>query len=140
MTSKSYQGRLSIYISGNFSNENMVLTIEDGSSRTQFIEVRIKSAKLMAALAGRSDMPCEFQLTADNVGKIAESKTVIVTIPYGRDADRSEVQRAVEAYQVDGWMARESDVSNHHNLIHGSLVNGYAKVRVIYERFTEALE
>jgi len=110
MSDKTHSGKLNIV----HFDTHVEITVEDGSSHTRFIEIHVSPEMLMRALTCHGDMPCEFILRPDNVSKIAEHKRVFVRVL--RDATKVEKVAALRVLEVDGWIAREEDIFNHHNL------------------------
>jgi hypothetical protein len=110
--------------------EVISVEVTDEKSGTQFLSLEIPLAEFAKALTlGSGD--CEFELRPKNVGKTHEYKEEIVPVadnyvPY----DKRELAAiaVVAPFEVDGWVARLSDVFNNHR----RTPNGY---RVTFHRY-----
>lgn len=116
-------GKISIFRVHGGSDETRAspirIEITDEISGITFLEVRMSLEGFANALMSHSYENCGFTLRAQNVGKKRELKEEKVPISkedrYTRGNQESEVAKRILApYEVDGWMARESDLFNHH--------------------------
>lgn len=126
-----------ISISRTHSNKRddyVSISLEDGSSRCLIVEIEISLLMFADALFSRGDCTCKATVYRDSpVGAVLETKTVVIPtsdrFPYGKPTAK-EIAKALSPYEVDGWMARESDLTNGHN----SAVGG---MRVNFHRFVD---
>lgn len=92
------------------------ISLEDENSYTRFLDVDIDFEQFGNVVTGQSDRPCDIELRGlDLLGKKHEHK--IEFIKFFRDADKEENNKVIDAYEVDGWEARRSDLKNHHNYV-----------------------
>lgn len=114
------------------------ITVEDATSKVEFLEVSLTMEQFALAVTGIGCVPCAIDLRGiENVGKQRETKTEQVFIP---DHDLSERDKiavaAVMKHEVDGWRARREDATNHHN--YAGRVEGGTLQRVHFSRFVTA--
>jgi hypothetical protein len=113
------------------STDRMEIAIEDKLSGTQFLRAELSAHDLMLALTGQGNIPIVFELRAHNVGKKAEHKTEWVPVPQFHPTDQ-EIDAALNPFEQDGWVARRSDLGNHH--CHEGTDEGH-KYQVAFTRF-----
>lgn len=90
----------------------------DRSSRTRFFLATMSYKEFMAALVGRGDRPCEFELATDYVGLMYKHEQRDVFVPDGEFARRrARALAAVEKLESDGWVGRVEDALNDHRLV-----------------------
>lgn len=110
------KGTLSISrISGGGEADEIRVTVRDESSGIEFVEARMSLEQFAQTMFGSRESECSFTLRGvDLVGSIAENKTELV--PYDLFKDRSEKAqaKALKPFEVDGWVARGTDISNNH--------------------------
>lgn len=99
---------------------------EDEASSSRFLVATTTPENLGLAITGKSELPCDFELRPDLVGKIREHKRELVPRP--DDATESSMKVALAPFEVDGWRGHLPD-----------LTNGHKTRRVDGERFQEVL-
>jgi hypothetical protein len=123
---KTLKGNLSV--SAPFSSpkvDYVVISLEDESSGTRFVEARIKYADFAKALVGNSQAPMEFELYADHVGEQYEFEQREVFVPESPFDERETcAQAAVKLVEADGWAGEWKDALNHRRYIRGATVDG----------------
>ncbi len=102
--------------------------MEDDSSGVTFIEAELSLEDFAKVLTGLGHVSCNFELHAQNVGKTREVKSEIVPLEDKYRATDEQRQEALKPFEVDGWKARERDISNHHNYSDKG-------VKVVFTRF-----
>lgn len=91
------------------------ISIEDDSSSVTFLEVLMSLEDFALALTGQGYIDCNFELQGiQNVGKIRETKTELVSLANPFRATDEERLDALKPFEVDGWTARFQDIENHH--------------------------
>jgi hypothetical protein len=136
MKTKFRPGKIHIGRPSGHGDEYICIEVTDASSGVQFVEVHVPLAEFSRALTSMySD--CEFDLRgAHLVGTKAENKTVFV--PYKRafkNDESREVQAALKPFLVDGWYAREGDMTNGHR---SEVRNGIAGQNVTLFRHVDS--
>lgn len=123
-------GHITIGRIGYKDSDAIHIRIEDDTSHIAFLDVYLSLENFSKVLTS-SHVDCKFELRGvQNVGKKLETKTEIVPLanPYmTTDEARKE---ALKPFEVDGWKARVSDISNHHRYQKES-------VSVTFSRFVE---
>lgn len=94
------------------------IAISDKLSGVQFLEVEISAVDFACALTA-SYRDCVFELRhPETVGMTAQGKTDVVPFerPWGlRGVDlEAAITAALAPFEVDGWEARRSDMTNQH--------------------------
>lgn len=123
-------GHITIGRTGYKEGEAIHIRLEDDSSHIAFLDVYL-SLEDFAKTLTNSYMDCEYELRGiQNVGKKLETKTENVPLndPY-MTTDEARLE-ALKPFEVDGWKARESDISNHHRYQKDS-------ISVTFSRFVE---
>jgi hypothetical protein len=93
----------------------VTIDIEENISGIQFLEVEMEPAAFAEALVGNTSELCMFTIRGtDKIGWTSENKTEIVFVPDGERKDKKRIDKALAAYEVDGWSARRSDCDNMH--------------------------
>ena len=111
------------------------IQIEDKLSHTTFLEVTMSLESFALATIGNlGNVECEFDLHAQNAGKKIEIKTEQVFLANAYFATDEARAEAVKPFEVDGWKARDRDISNSHRYTQTD--NGYM-VKVVFSRFAE---
>lgn len=123
---KHFNGTISIARQMGGEDDGCIcIEVTDETSRVQFIEIKLTTAELGAALTGSSYRPCKFGLRCvEKVGMKAECKeeNVHFTDQYLRgSALDSAKTRALKPFEVDGWIGRREDLGNGHR----ATKNGY---------------
>lgn len=108
------EGNLTI---SRYQNSDIVsVTVEDELSHTQFLRLETDLTTFAKALFGLGNCDCTFELHTDYVGLKAEHKTVEIPLPDAVSSLTGEQRtKFLAEYETDGWMARDSDLENHHN-------------------------
>lgn len=110
-------------------SDSIRFRMEDDTSGVTFLEVEMSLEDFARILTGQGHIPCTFELYAQNVGKTRETKTEIVPLENRYFATDKERQEALKPFEVDGWEARQGDISNHHNYTNSD------GVKVVFMRF-----
>jgi hypothetical protein len=111
---KLYQGKLSI---ARFTpGDTIHIELEDATSGTRVVDITIDAKSLALALTGLGLLDCQFEHNGKYVGYQREVKELVVYKPHVMDLNDDEKAALLEPYQVDGWIARQSDLGNHHRL------------------------
>lgn len=139
---KILPGKITISRTQGGSREDKPIRIEiqDGSSRTRFLEVYMSLEAFASAVTGLGYQDVEFTLYKNApVGKVHEYKTEKVFFPsfYHREPSK-EALDATQIFEVDGWRGETSDLCNHHRWIKGP--NGEHGALVNFHRYTEPKE
>jgi len=87
------------------------LTVQDGSSHVQILEVKVSTEELMQALMGLSARPSEItrlitEYNFKKIGKELETKEVFIEKYDGYDKDKQKihvVQKISELPEYDSW-------------------------------------
>jgi len=101
--------------------EVIAIRLHDGSSGCEFIEIEVPIAEFAKALTGLGHQDCEFELRAENVGKIHEHKEEIIPtggesyVPYGKREQAT--MKLLKPFEVDGWKGEANDLFNHHRSV-----------------------
>ncbi len=109
------RGSLSIgRTSGRDDNPIRIELIDEDAACT-VVQIRMSLLEFAECITGKGHCDCVFEFNDSGVvGKQAQSKSELVPIPsYPRDKGDWE-KKALAPFEVDGWKARESDISNHH--------------------------
>lgn len=115
------------------------ITVADANNGVQFLDLKMSLEAFALTITSVADQPCTFELRGvANVGKILQHKEE--RIPYGRGykknglVDLVQKSYALVPFEVDGWIARRSDLGNHHR---GNDVDGYL---VLFHRYVDGPE
>lgn len=126
------KGNLSISRVEDGSKRWISLTVEDEISGIVFLKVEISLENMMMALTNVGDCDCKFELRGlVNVGKRYEHKTEMIKISNPFYLSEEEIDKIIQPYEIEGWIARKNDIKNHHNY----LSDGTVKVH--FGRFVE---
>ncbi len=113
------------------------IEIKDYASGISFLQARIGYADFAQTLTGLGYMPCKFELTADNVGLVAERKKEAVLMKNSNVTNRlAEARYEIGQYEVDGWRGRVKDALNSYNII--KRYEHYTSYSVSFIRYVEA--
>lgn len=89
--------------------------MEENLSLIGFLEAEISLEDFALALTGQGHIDCTFELYGlKNIGKKLETKVETVPLVNPFQASDEARELALKPFEVDGWTARESDISNHH--------------------------
>lgn len=127
MTTKLMEkGALTISRVHSQDGDYVEIRIYDDKSHIEFLTVRASLVEFANALLGSGYREIEMELRGlSSIGMTAENKEVFVKCE-NNDAAR---KKAVKALEIDGWHARQDDVTNHHRITN----NG---VTVVFFRLT----
>lgn len=119
------------------------IEIEDELSSIHFVEVKVELRAFAEALFGLGNVPVEFELRGlDRVGKKFERKTVVVSILVNSleipNLSDDNIDKAVSAYEIDGWIGRREDCCNHHNYV--NCTKTHEMYRVHFYRWVDVEE
>lgn len=109
------------------------IEVSDRSSGMEFLKVDMTFEEFGNVMSGLGYVDCEFELRNTNlVGCKRESKEEKIQL---RDKefiirDESRQNELLAPYEVDGWVARRSDLENHHKIKNNI-------VTVVFTRFVE---
>ncbi len=125
---------------GGGDNQHVRIEIMDGSSRTQIVSIRMGLLEFAQAVLGCACQPMEFEARAFHlIGTKAENKTE--DVPFDRfkhsiDAKLAvAIKAALKPFEVDGWEARECDMTNGHR---NTTKDGVAHQSVVFFRHVDA--
>lgn len=106
------------------------ISIIDQISRTEFFDGFMSVEDFGNMITGLGFRPIEFEFRPDRVGMRPENKVEIVDRPksYDSKTKQNEIDKALAPFEVDGWRADRSDLTNHHRRV------GNDKVRVRFFR------
>ena len=136
---KTLKGNFVITKSNNSSPpyDNIHITLDDESTGMRVVEMDISLEKFAKGLMS-SYSDCEFKIfpNYDILGYKQEIKTEEVFIPESHYKEREEVgAKALEPFEVDGWVGNKRDTWNHHRWVKGSVSDAGAIHRVSFHRF-----
>ena len=105
-----------ISISRYTSGDKVKITIEDSTSRVDFLTIEISVEDFASALFGTANRKCEFSLTnPELVGKVYEYKKVLVPVDGYKRFSEEEMDGLLSPFEVDGWKGRRYDLQNGNN-------------------------
>lgn len=109
------------------------IEVEDDSSGVRFLEIKLSMHGFAKIITGLSSQNCEITTMRLNLlGSIAENKTEIIPRLKGDARDDKAVAKHLKIYEINGWTARRSDVSNPHRWV------GKDEVTVVFFRNVDA--
>lgn len=130
----THQGSITISrVSSTHGDPYIQVSIQDETSRHQFIELTMSMEAFAMALTGMGAQPLMFDLRGvDYVGKRREFKNELVPRPPSTErACQNDVAVIVLApFEKDGWVGRADDLWNHHKAVGD-------KQRVLFTRYVE---
>lgn len=114
MNTKLLKGkvRISRWTGGGNPHTGITISLVDEISRSQCVEIHLTIEALGMCLT-QSEQECEFEWRPDVVGMTVENKTEVVLYDC-TNKDQKVLDKALAPFEVDGWKARRSDMSNHH--------------------------
>ena len=117
-----FDGRISIGRVFGGPEDEVRIEIEDNTSSTRVLDLRMNFENFAKAMLGQSSMPAEGFLYSGPVGYKLEVKQENVPSykrGYAFPDDRKSLAKAhLETYEIDGWHAYYDDLFNGHR-IHG---------------------
>lgn len=124
----------------------MDISITDSSSGVPVVEVRMSVEEFANVLFGSGHRPCDYSWwdgAVDRFGKAVERKNESVWLPRSARGNQALIRSALTVYEVDGWIASDSDADNHHRISSHyekqGRVEGYI-ANVGFHRYVEAKE
>jgi hypothetical protein len=118
------KGNFSLHkTSSNVEEHHNVITIEveDDTSHTRAVEIRLPLLSFTNALFGSSYLDCEYVINRTTPGLHFVHETRVVFLPkptthepYNRERDRARAEAALKPYETDGWRGRADDLLNMH--------------------------
>lgn len=119
-----------IEISRYMQSETISIQITDESSRIRFLEMTLTCADLGKILTG---LGCSGDIELNGLDRLGwkhEGKTEIVVCdrPYGDKKKLALAIKAMQKFEVDGWVGRKSDLENGH-------CYGPTGITVVFHRF-----
>jgi hypothetical protein len=138
--------RLSHWSGGGEPSEGTDILLTDEASGVQFAQVRLTTEEFGQLMRGRGAADCPTEVRGlDLLGKRRESKSEVVEFAIDRlksdwqggnhslTAPAKKYAKGVLApFEVDGWEARMSDLTNHHRRV------GQNGVEVTFVRYVDA--
>lgn len=129
------KGRIQI----NGDREGAVVRIDDDSSGIRVLEVKLSLEEFAYALMSHGYIECEYDANYRNAAyfgsEVAVKSEEVPFDMYSSTASkRSEgaIAKALAPFEVDGWEARRSDMTNGHCRVKGS---AEPLQRVVFTRF-----
>ena len=116
----SLEGAISIGRTSGGPNEDATpvrIEITDELSRTRVIDIRMSLEAFADALMGHGFRPCSITFNdTGTVGMKGENKTELVPFDMygGSRSDEERIKKALAPFEVEGWRARSSDMTNGH--------------------------
>lgn len=107
--------------------------VTDELSSCQIIDVRMSQAVFAEALFSREVEGTALLNDSEKIGKKIEHKTELCPFP-GYGVTPEKLGEYVKEFEVDGWKAQMSDLTNYHRY------EGKDKVRVTFYRWVDAEE
>lgn len=115
MSNETFKGPACVCISRRSSNvrdDYFVMTIEDGGSGCDIVEIEMSPAALALALSGAANQPALATWRVSNLGMRRETKTVVVPCTYSPTAQQKA--DALAPFEVNGWRGDASNLGNQH--------------------------
>ena len=116
-------GKLTISRPSSFGGDDYIsITVQDELSGSEIVEVRVGMAEFTRALTAFANQPCTVDIGAPEfAGSVRQHKMEAVRVRT-RYGNTPEERKAVEdeallPFEVDGWTARRSDLSNSHRIV-----------------------
>lgn len=107
----------------------MCIRISDATSGCRMLEANFRLEDFMEILTGRAGISGEGEYWPDvPVGCTQETKEEVVPKPKNYK-ESPEDDKILKSYEINGWVARRSDLHNHHRWA------GEGRVRVTFSRF-----
>lgn len=105
---KFIEGKITISRPMGYDNDYVSLTVQDESSRAEFLEVRISLVDFTKAITGQGHMPVRFTTKGlDVIGKTKEQKELVFSM--GEDGitknDKDIAEYHAQSYADEGWIA-----------------------------------
>lgn len=104
---------------GTIDHTPIHIEIQDEISHCRVLDIYMsfeEFAKALTSSIGKADIR---HFPDSPIGMRAESKTEIVPFESGYPAAESDITKALKPFEVDGWKARRSDMTNHHHRVSG---------------------
>jgi hypothetical protein len=117
------------------------ISVSDETSFIRFATADISYEQLGLILAGQ---PHEIDMTIRNLellGKTQEHQKLVVLFPTKKDNQtltKRNVRKVLKPYEVDGWIAHDEDVKNHHN--HVKTTDEGTSMKISFHRFIDKKE
>jgi len=114
-----YKGEATIRFTRIHSNQEVPrpvsIEITDSVSGDVIAQLYLSDAEFGHALSSPSEISCEAKVyTEAHLGMTHETKKLTVPWKPGRGTPE-ERRKAVEPFEIDGWLASLGDFENHHN-------------------------
>ncbi len=104
---------VSIKRSDAWKKAGVMIKLKDVDSQADFIEVRIGFAEFARAMTGYETVDCEFDLVTDDVGKVIETKNVLVFVSHSENLFvKSVTDDLLKPHECDGWQGNVDDLRN----------------------------
>lgn len=109
------------------------IQVEDFTAGTIACQIEVDLESFADCLMGRAMVQCASALFNETalLGTKQENKEELVPIEAYRPSDE-EIQKALKPFEIDGWIGRESDLSNPHRAVIKE--NGKRYQRVVFFR------
>lgn len=110
------KGRMAISRTNSTRGPDMIrMTVTDNKSGEQFLEIRLSLEDFSRVVTGMM-LDIDMDLRHENLGKTREHK--YEDVPFDRlSATDEEVDEALAHFEVFGWKADRSDMTNHHRRV-----------------------
>jgi len=119
---KMYKGSVSMSRTRGNDYDKVHITLTDESSGCQVMEAYLPLEEFAKAITGQGYVNCDFEIyNTEVIGKKREVKTEAVPVPENeRLSEKSEKAELLKPFEVDGWVGRDSDLGNHHNIVYNT--------------------
>lgn len=129
------KGTISIYRFVVGTEHKIGIDIEDSGSNTGFLNIRMDLDDFARAVTGQSYIDCDFELRGlEKVGTKHKHKREYIHAEHRRFSDE-EAKSIVAPYEINGWVARLSNLNNPH---FWEKLNGKPVISVIFERYVSS--
>ena len=119
------------------STNTLSISVDDETSRTEFLRLELTPEALALALTGLAARPCTFELCAEYVGMRRETKQECVFYTarhrHGSEEEVAAKHEALMPFETDGWRGRLADLGNPRR---GNARDGYT---MTFVRFVESV-
>jgi hypothetical protein len=107
-------GKINIARPGGYDTGVITIEVQDEATGVQHLEIQLGLEDFASAVTGVGHIPCTYRLMSPNLfGADIERKTEYISYEGGGE---DAAKKALEPYEVDGWMGSVRDATNHHRL------------------------
>lgn len=110
-------------VTGGEGPDYVSLTIQDGTSRCELVDMQIDFDTFARLLTGQSYMDAKAEFgNFDTIGATMETKLIALYAPRGKHYmfTDTELDAIVAPHETDGWRIHRHDIGNYHKVIKGS--------------------